>query len=127
MFKRNDIERTPKEQAERALMRTIARLGACGLLIYFVIKFLATTPQEPGSSSPVIIAIVFLALSAVVIVITIIDLINNIKAGAYNASTYESAEIAAFMANKKDENENAVNDDNNGDAASEDTDKDDRD
>jgi hypothetical protein len=123
MFRRSDIQRTPKELAERAIMRTFARLGACGLLIYFVVKFLMQTrSEEPGTSAPVIIAVVFVVLAAVVIVFTIIDLISSFKSGAFKASTYGEADT------ETDENDSTDESDGHNDAAaSEDADEDGKD
>jgi flagellar biosynthesis/type III secretory pathway M-ring protein FliF/YscJ len=91
MFKRDD-ERTPKELAERALKRTLGRLGACGLLVYFIVQFFMKTKTETPSTAIVVVAVVLLVLSAVVIGIIIVDFIKNLRAGVFSASSYADSQ-----------------------------------
>lgn len=101
MFK-SDVTRTPKQRAERALMNIIARLGGCGFLIYFVVKVM-TAPAEskPDPTTTAIISIVFLLVSALVIFITVLDLVKGFRLGRFKASTYEEQDIAEYLEKQK--------------------------
>ncbi len=97
MFKR-DLSRTPKQRAERAMLNIVARLGGCGFLIYFVVKILTIPPEEaPSQTVATIIAIAFLLVSAVLIFITVQDLVAGFKTGRFKASTYEEQDLAEYL------------------------------
>jgi hypothetical protein len=100
MFK-NDHERTPKQQADRAVMRMLSRFGACGLLIYFIIKLLITAANEPPGAGPVVAGVVLIVLAVIVIAATVVEFVRSLRAGLFNASTYEELEIAEYLANRK--------------------------
>jgi hypothetical protein len=121
MFNRGDQGRTPKQQADRAAMRLLARLGACALLVYFVIKLLLQTGADtPGSRPPAAVIVVLSALTVVVIALTVLEFIRGAKAGAYSSSTYEEADIAEYLENKKNTDGDS---ETNGDGGTEDDDR----
>lgn len=93
MFKKN-TERTPQERAQRAKFSVLARLGACAYLIYIMYQLLFP-PQgtEPPSQIMTIIIVVMIVLSAVVILMTLNELYRGLKAGRYNAATYEDESV----------------------------------
>jgi hypothetical protein len=97
MFNR-DTNRTPKQRADKAKMNIVARLGGCGLLIYFVVQLL-TAPAEskPDATMATIVSVIFLLASAFIIFITVQDLIIGMKTGRFKASTYEEMDIAEFL------------------------------
>lgn len=101
MFNRN-ADRTPKQKAEKAMMNIFVRLGGCGFLIYFVVQ-LFTIPKEeaPDATTAMILAVVLIVLSAGVIFMTIMDLINGLKTGRFKAETYEDAELLEYLAKKE--------------------------
>lgn len=100
MFK-NDQERTPKQQADRAVMRMLSRFGACALLIYFIVKMLKSAVNESPGTGPIVASVVLIVLAAIVIAATVVEFIRGLRAGIYNASTYEELEIAEYLANRK--------------------------
>ena len=99
MFKK-DSERTPQELAQRAVLSTIARLGACGYLIYIMIKLIRQTERKPVT---IVIAVVFLAAAAVVITLTLIEMVRGIKNGMYKESTYYTEEYLAKVKAEQEE------------------------
>ncbi len=98
----NNVQRTPKQKAERAMLGIFARLAGCGYLIYIMVKLL-TTPSEDSTTLTTVIAIVMLALSVIIIGMTIKDLIDGIKTGRFKASTYEEAELNEYLKRKAEE------------------------
>lgn len=94
MFRR-DIERTPKQKAERAMMNIFARLAGCAFLIYFLVQLL-TMPEadRPGEGTTIIISTILVVLAIAVILMTVIDLISGIKKGRFKAATYEEAGLS---------------------------------
>ncbi len=103
MFNRNSNEhKTPKQKADKAVMNIFARLGGCGLLIYFIVQLLSMPKEDlPDGAAATIMAIVLLVLSAVVIGFTVMDLIRGLKESRFKSSTYEDAEIAEYLAGKE--------------------------
>lgn len=103
MFNRNE-HRTPSQRAQKAIMNIIARLAGCAFLIYFVVKLLMTPTEEtPGTTTATIMAIVLLVLAAVVIGMTVFDLMRGLKSNRFSASTYEEQDLAEYLANKEAE------------------------
>ena len=101
MFRRNkDKERTPQELAQRALLSTIARLGACGYLIYLMTKLIRETDRKPLT---MIIAVVFLAVATVVIILTLVEFVKGIKNGVYKESTYYTEEYLEKVRKEQEE------------------------
>lgn len=101
MFNRN-ASRTPKQKSEKAVMNIIVRLGGCAFLVYFVVQLLSLPKEEkPDATTATILAVVLLVLSAGVIVMTIIDLLNGLKDGRFKTATYEEADIAEYLAKKE--------------------------
>jgi hypothetical protein len=94
----SDVQRTPQQRAQKALLNIIARLGGCGFLIYFVVKIL-TIPEEakPDATTATIIGIVFVLVSAVVIFMSVRDLLRGLKDGRFKATTYEAADLAEYL------------------------------
>jgi hypothetical protein len=96
MFKR-DINKTPAQRANKAVLNIIARLGGCGFLIYFLIQILTVPEAErPDPTTTTIIAIVFIVAAVVLIFITVMDGINGLKTGRFKASTYEELDLAEY-------------------------------
>lgn len=98
MFRRNDKERTPKQRAERAQMSIFARLAGCAYLIYIMVKLLRTPSETaPATQTTTIIAIIMIVLSIVVIGFTAIEFLRGLKTGVYKTSTYEDADLEAYL------------------------------
>lgn len=89
MFFKKNQDRTPQEKAQKAKVSIMVRLGACAYLIYLMIQMLQPQPDGPRSQTMIIVAIVMLVLSAVVIVLTLVDLYQAFKRGVWNPATYE--------------------------------------
>ena len=101
MFRRDkDRERTPQEMAQRALLSTIARLGACGYLIYLMTKLIRETDRKPVM---MVVAIVFLVVATVVIILTLIEFVKGIKNGVYKESTYYTEEYLEKVRREQEE------------------------
>ena len=101
MFRRDrNKERTPQELAQRAMLSTIARLGACGYLIYLMIKLIRETDRKPLT---MVIAIVFLAAATVVIILTLVEFVKGIKNGVYKESTYYTEEYLEKVRREQEE------------------------
>ena len=101
MFRRDrNKERTPQELAQRAMLSTIARLGACGYLIYLMIKLIRETDRKPLT---LVIAIVFLAAATVVIILTLVEFVKGIKNGVYKESTYYTEEYLEKVRREQEE------------------------
>jgi hypothetical protein len=97
MFRRN-TNLTPAQRANKAMMNIIARLGGCGLLIYFVVKMLTVPPKErPDPTATLIIGIIFVLAAAVLLFMTVQDLWISYKTGRYKASTYEDQDLAEYL------------------------------
>ena len=99
----NDKERTPAQKAQRAQLGIFARLAGCGYLIYIMVKMLRSPSEDTSPVFMTIIAIVMLALSAFVIVITIREFFIGLKAGRYSAATYYEEDLDEYMKNKVSE------------------------
>ena len=101
MFRRDrNKERTPQELAQRAMLSTIARLGACGYLIYLMIKLIRETDRKPLT---MVIAIIFLAAATVVIILTLVEFVKGIKNGVYKESTYYTEEYLEKVRREQEE------------------------
>jgi hypothetical protein len=101
MFRRDrNKERTPQELAQRAMLSTIARLGACGYLIYLMIKLIRETDRKPLT---MVIAIVCLAAATVVIILTLVEFVKGIKNGVYKESTYYTEEYLEKVRREQEE------------------------
>lgn len=109
MFKRN-MNRSPKQKAEKAQMNLIARLAGCGLLIYYVVKLLSS-PDAPRTPIAILIGIVFIAAAAFVIVINIRDFIIGWKQGRYKQSTYEEEDLAEYLETREPDEEGCTSED----------------
>jgi flagellar biosynthesis/type III secretory pathway M-ring protein FliF/YscJ len=96
----NNRERTPAQRAQRAQLGIFARLAGCGYLIYIMVKMLQTPSETMPRTVVVIIAVVMLALSAFVIVITIREFIRGLQTGRYKAATYEEEELNDYLEKK---------------------------
>ncbi|NLA87697.1 MAG: hypothetical protein GX847_10560 [Clostridiales bacterium] len=102
MFKR-DLNRTPKQRADKALMNIVARLGGCGFLVYFVVQMMTVPAEEkPDPTTATIVSAVFILIAAFLIFITIKDAIVGFKTGRFKASTYEDMDLAEYMESQKD-------------------------
>ena len=89
--------KTARQKSQKAQMNIVMRLIGVAWLIYTVFNILTTAPEDSGvgSSARIALAIVFLCASAVIIAITIAELVRNLKAGAYAQSFYsDDATIA---------------------------------
>ena len=96
LFKKR--EKTAREKANKAQMGIFARLIGCAYLIYVMITLLRSSGDSADGMSQTLkitIAVIMLAASAFVIVITVLDFIRNLKYGAYKESTYFSPEERA--------------------------------
>ena len=102
MFNRKKKNLSPGAQASRAQSNIFVRIVGCGFLIY-IMKQLITSEEFNTKELWKVALVVLLGLAAVfIIVITAIELIRNIKKGAYSAKYYEPAEAP-------EENEDATN------------------
>lgn len=97
MFNRNS-NLTAAQRANKAVMNIVARLGGCGLLVYFIYKVLTVPPEErPDPTVTTIIAIAFVVVGIVLLFMTISDLVSGLKTGRFKASTYEEADLAEYL------------------------------
>lgn len=103
MFKK-DRQRTPQEKAQRAKMSIFARLAGCAYLIYILVQMLQTPREQmPGTSWPIIVAIVLIVLAAGVVALTIWDLFRGLKLGIFKAETYEAQAGESFPCPESDD------------------------
>ena len=93
----NKGPRTPSQQAQRAQLGIVARLAGCGYLIYIMVKILRTPSDSTSPMFMTIIAIVMVALSIFVIIITIREFFIGMKIGRYKAETYEAAHLEEYL------------------------------
>ena len=101
----NNKNRTPSQKAQRAQLGIFVRLAACIYLIYILVKMLRTPSETTSPVFVTIIAIVMLALSALVIIITIREFLTGLKSGRYKASTYEEEDLNEYMNRKAEDGE----------------------
>ena len=91
---------TAQQKAQKAQMRIFVRLACCAYIIFYVIIPLIRESSDGGGMNPTVKTIViaaFIAITAVIIVVTVLEVIRNWKAGLYKASSYtddgDNAEI----------------------------------
>ncbi|MDR0491076.1 MAG: hypothetical protein LBH28_07520 [Oscillospiraceae bacterium] len=82
--------KTSQQKAQKAQVGILARLIACGYLVYIVVQMLQTSPEDDTISPAlkIVIVIVFLAAAAVVITLTLVEFIRNLMSGMYKAASY---------------------------------------
>ena len=86
---------TAQQKAQKAQMRIVVRLACCAYIIFYVILPLIREPSDEGGMNPtlkIIIIAAFIAITAVVIVVTVLEVVRNWKAGLYKASSYTDDE-----------------------------------
>jgi hypothetical protein len=108
MFKK-DYQRTPQEKAQRAKMSVFARLAGCAYLAYVIVQMLKTPREEmPGTTGPIIVAIILIVLGAGVVALTVWDLIRGLKMGIFKAETYEEQAGESFPCPEPDTGEDGA-------------------
>jgi hypothetical protein len=108
MFKK-DYQRTHQEKAQRAKMSIFARMAGCAYLAYVIVQMLKTPREEmPGTSWPIIVAIVLIVLAAGVVALTVWDLIRRLKMGIFKAETYEAQTGESFPRPDPDASEDGM-------------------
>lgn len=85
----NNTERTPAQQATRATLGVIARLGCAIYILTFIYK-IWTSPDRGTAGT--IIGIVMLVADLVLLVLTIIDTVRMYKNGAFKEEHYYTEE-----------------------------------
>ena len=94
MFNRKKKNQTPGAQATRAQTNIFVRVVGCGFLIYTIMQLIRSEEFNSGEFWPIVL-VAFLGLSGLlIIVLTIIELIRNIKRGAYSAKFYGTEETS---------------------------------
>jgi len=92
MFNRYKKNMTPAAQANKAQTNIFVRIIGCGFLVY-IIRELLTSEDFSTSNFWMVALVAFMGLAGfVIIVLTIIELIRNIKNGVYTAKYYDTAE-----------------------------------
>ncbi len=89
---------TPSEKAHRSLLSVIARLGACGYLIYIVVTlYKQTAAGTDAIAKPLaVILLVILAVAAAFFsVFTVIQFIRGLKNQDYSMHKYYAEDLAA--------------------------------
>ena len=82
-------------------MRILVRILCCAYIIFYVIiPLIRDVPEEESSMSPTfrfIVIAAFIAITAVIIIVSIIEVVRNWKAGLYKASAYTDDEIEGIV------------------------------
>ena len=91
--------RTAQQKAQRAQMRIFARLACCAYMVYYVIiPLIRDNPADDsgasGMSPTLRIAIItaFSVITAVLLVLSILEVVKGVKAGEYKATSYSDDE-----------------------------------
>jgi cytochrome c oxidase subunit IV len=88
MFKRKPKMRTSAEKARRSQMNIFVRLCGCAYLIYIIVQLVRDDSSGLSSRLRYTVAAVFILLAAGIVVVTLVDFVRNLKAGAYKAASY---------------------------------------
>ena len=86
---------TAQQKAQRAQLNIVIRLACCGYLIFYVIIPLIKDRSEQGNLSPalkIIIIAAFIAITAGIIIMTIIEAVRKWRTGSFKASYYSDDE-----------------------------------
>ena len=101
--------KTAQQKAQSAQMRILLRLACCAYIIFYVIIPLIRDAPEPDSMDPTlktVVIVAFSAITAAIIVFTIIEFVRNWKAGFYKAAAYTDDEVNAEFGMQNAETEN---------------------
>jgi len=104
--------KTAQQKAQGAQMRILIRFLCCAYIIFYVIiPLMRDVPDGDSSMSPTFrltVVAVFIAVTAAIIVFTIVEVIRNWKAGLYKATAYtddESENLKFGIRNSESEDE----------------------
>ena len=87
---------TAQQKAQRAQTRVFVRLACCAYIIFYIILPLIRNPSEEDGINhtwKIIVVTAFIAGTAAIIIVTIIEIARNWKAGLYKASAYKDDEV----------------------------------
>ena len=87
--------KTAQQKAQRTQMRVFMRLVCCAYIVFYVIvPLIRDEPSSDGMNPTVRIAVVvvFSVVTAVLMVLTVIELIRSWKAGLFKADAYKDDE-----------------------------------
>ena len=103
MFNRKKKEYTPGTQATRAQTNIFVRIIGCGFLVY-VIREMVTAEDFSTDQIWKVALAGFLGLAGlVIIVLTVVELVQNYKRGAYSAKYYGAEDVAEETAGETPE------------------------
>jgi len=79
-----------QQKAQKAQMRILARAVGCGWLVYIIIQMVQVPAYESGMNPAMRMAaiVVFSVGAAILGVLTLIEIVSNLKSGFYKASYY---------------------------------------
>ena len=105
---------TSQKKAQKAQMHILVRIIGCGWLVYIVYQILTTPIEDSGMSVTLrnIIVVFFLCASAFILVLTVRELIQNLKSGYYKTSAHkDDPGIAEAVGKAVEEDEENTSDD----------------
>lgn len=110
MFKRKKKPQTSTQKAQKAQLNIIARILACGYLLYIIHQLVTVSAEESGINPTLRmgIIIVFTLASAAIITVTIIEFVQKLRGGNYKESFYDDDPLPD--ADSEDGNNNADGD-----------------
>ena len=88
--------KTAQQKAQRAQMRIVLRVFCCAYMVfYIIIPLLREAPEEDNMNPTLrfVIVAAFIAFTAVILVISVIDFYRSWKAGLFKAEAYEDDEV----------------------------------
>jgi hypothetical protein len=84
--------KTPEEQASRSRTNIAVRLIGCGWLVYTVVQMARQTDFLEGPLWRILIASAIALAGAVIIALTVAELIRNFRSGFYKAESYSDSD-----------------------------------
>ena len=120
---------TAQQKAQKAQLNIVIRLACCGYLIFYVIIPLIRDRSEQGNLSPtlkIIIIAAFIAITAGIIIMTIVEAVRKWRTGSFKASHYSDDETGTESNTRIDETE-SDSDEESGDEYEDDEYEDDED
>ena len=117
MFKRRP--KTAQQKAQRAQIRIFLRFAVCAYLVYYIIIPMLRDESQTEGMNPtfkLVVICLFIAVTAVIVVVSIFEIIANLRAGVYKPSAYtDDEDVIGISSENSDlsDNENETDDDSN--------------
>jgi len=92
MFKRKKKDQTPGAQATRAQSNIFVRIVGCGFLVYIMRELIISEEFNTGEFWKIGLVVLLGLAGLFIAVLTIIELVRNVKRGVYSPKYYETAE-----------------------------------